>query len=52
MTDKEGSFFEPFNFRKEELANIREDRLSRMLGSYVLQTHKQWLLIDDEETEL
>ncbi|EGR30098.1 IQ calmodulin-binding motif family protein, putative [Ichthyophthirius multifiliis] len=41
-----------FNIDEDYLAQIKEDRLARMLASEVIENEERWILYDEEQTEV
>ena len=52
LVDKEESLVGNARLSEEYLEQIKEDRLSRMLATDLMENEERWLFYDDEETEV
>lgn len=52
LVDKEESLVGSARLSEEYLEQIKEDRLSRMLATDLMDNEERWLFYDDEETEV
>ena len=52
LVDKEESLVGNARLSEEYLEQIKEDRLSRMLATDLMESEERWLFYDDEETEV
>lgn len=52
LVDKEESLVGNARLSEDYLQQIKEDRLSRMLATELIENEERWLFYDDEETEV